>query len=82
LEEADVGRNEISNVKMPVPRRRKKNGAVALLNPLALTKVLDISFVFQKSRMLLLYGFAPSVVLMGMFSEPGPASWFELINIW
>ena len=47
-----------------------------------LFKLLDIDFVFQKTRTLLFYGFAPSVVIMGMLTEPAPASWFELINIW
>jgi hypothetical protein len=67
---------------MPVPRRRNKKGGLAIFNPLAITKLLDINFVFQNSRTLLLYGFAPAVVLMGMLSEPAPASWFDLINIW
>ena len=68
---------------MPVPRRRKGTGAGALIkSPMAIFKVLDINFVFQKTRTLLLYGIAPSVILMGMFTEPAPASFFDLINIW
>jgi hypothetical protein len=45
-------------------------------------KVLDIDFVFRHTKTFLLYGFAPGVILLGMFKEPAPASWFELINIW
>jgi len=44
-------------------------------------KMLDIDFVFQKARPYLLYTFAPAVVLIGMYTEPSPASWLELINI-
>lgn len=44
-------------------------------------RMFDIDYVFQKSRLLLLWGFAPTVVLIGMMTEPTPASWFELINI-
>jgi hypothetical protein len=68
---------------MPVPRRRKAKGMGALVqSPLLLLKLLDIDFVFQKSRTVLLYGFAPTVVAMGMFTEPSPVSWLDLINIW
>lgn len=68
---------------MGVPRRRKSKGGTSLIKkPLMLFKLLDIDFVFQKTRTLLFYGFAPSVVIMGMLTEPAPASWFELINIW
>lgn len=68
---------------MPVPKRRKpKGGAMAAYNPLQLLNLLDIHFMFTKTRSLLLYGFAPTVIVMGMFTEPAPASWLELINIW
>ena len=45
-------------------------------------KVLDIDFVFSNTKTLLLYTFAPAVVVLGMWTEPAPASWFDLINIW
>lgn len=68
---------------MPVPRRRKSKGVGALFkSPMLLFKILDIDFVFQKTKTLLYYGFAPGVVVLGMFMEPAPASWFDLINIW
>ena len=67
---------------MPVPRRRKAQGVSALVkSPLMVFKLLDINFVFQNTRQLLFYGFAPTVVVMGMLTEPTPASWFDLINI-
>eukprot|EP00525_Craspedostauros_australis_P005986 CAMPEP_0198109636 /NCGR_PEP_ID=MMETSP1442-20131203/1693_1 /TAXON_ID= /ORGANISM="Craspedostauros australis, Strain CCMP3328" /LENGTH=68 /DNA_ID=CAMNT_0043765385 /DNA_START=131 /DNA_END=334 /DNA_ORIENTATION=+ len=68
---------------MPVPKRRKSSGSSALLAaPAAALKLLDIDYIFQRSRTLLFYTFAPSVILMGMLREPAPTSWFELINIW
>lgn len=68
---------------MPVPRRRSPKGPMALVkSPSNILKLLDIDFVFQKTKVLLLYGFAPSVILLGMYREPAPASWFDLINIW
>jgi hypothetical protein len=68
---------------MPVPRRRKSTGILSLVkSPLVLLKLFDIDFMFQKLRTPLLYGFAPGVVILGMFTEPSPASWFDLINIW
>jgi hypothetical protein len=67
---------------MPVPRRRSGSaaGSFTSLPKLAL-KLLDADFIFQKSKTLIYYGFAPAVVLMGMMTEPRPASWLELINI-
>jgi hypothetical protein len=44
-------------------------------------KLLDIHFVFSYTRILLLYGFAPAVIFIGMNTDPKPASWLELINI-
>jgi hypothetical protein len=67
---------------MPVPRRRKKAGVTALISsPSSILKVLDINLVFMKTRKLLWYSFAPGVILMGMYREPAPTSWFDLINI-
>lgn len=69
---------------MPVPRRRKSTAALSLLvkSPLVLLKLFDIDFMFQKLRLPLFYAFAPGVVIIGMFTEPSPATWFDLINIW
>jgi hypothetical protein len=68
---------------MPVPRRRKSSGIVSLIkSPLMVVKLMDINLMFQKSKTLLLWGFTPAVVFAGMFTEPSPASWFDLINIW
>eukprot|EP00529_Nitzschia_sp_RCC80_P037967 CAMPEP_0113469372 /NCGR_PEP_ID=MMETSP0014_2-20120614/15864_1 /TAXON_ID=2857 /ORGANISM="Nitzschia sp." /LENGTH=72 /DNA_ID=CAMNT_0000361845 /DNA_START=84 /DNA_END=302 /DNA_ORIENTATION=+ /assembly_acc=CAM_ASM_000159 len=71
---------------MPVPRRRNKagsgGGTVATISPsFILSKMFDIDFMFQKSKTLLFYAFTPAVVYIGMTTEPSPASWFELINI-
>lgn len=44
-------------------------------------RLLDADFIFQKTRIALLYGFAPAVVTIGMLTEPRPSSWFELFNI-
>jgi hypothetical protein len=43
--------------------------------------LFDIDFVFRNTRPFLLYLFAPTVVVIGMMTEPRPASWFDLINI-
>jgi hypothetical protein len=44
-------------------------------------KIVDIDFLFQNTRIALLYGFAPTVIVIGMLTEPSPASWFDIINI-
>jgi len=41
---------------------------------------MDIDFVFQKTKTLLLWGFAPTIVLIGCMTEPRPSP-FDLINI-
>jgi hypothetical protein len=68
---------------MPVPKRRQSQGGMKSLAalPSKALRLLDIDFLFQKTRLLLLWGFAPTVVLIGMMTEPRPASWFDLINI-
>mmetsp|Transcript_4369 Transcript_4369/g.5794 ORF Transcript_4369/g.5794 Transcript_4369/m.5794 type:complete len:94 (+) Transcript_4369:7-288(+) len=68
---------------MPVPRRRKSKGGIGGIMgyPLMTLKLFNADFVFQKTRTVLLYGFAPAVVLLGMTLEPTPASWFEIINL-
>lgn len=67
---------------MPVPRRRNKssNFDIAKLPSLAL-KFLDADYMFNKTKLLLLWGFTPTVVLIGMNMEPKP-EWHDLINIW
>lgn len=67
---------------MPVPRRRQSKGVVTLrkLPSLAL-KILDINLIFQKTKTLLLWGWTPIVLYIGMNTEPRP-SWIDLINIW
>eukprot|EP00559_Dactyliosolen_fragilissimus_P002311 CAMPEP_0184861430 /NCGR_PEP_ID=MMETSP0580-20130426/6118_1 /TAXON_ID=1118495 /ORGANISM="Dactyliosolen fragilissimus" /LENGTH=71 /DNA_ID=CAMNT_0027358925 /DNA_START=253 /DNA_END=468 /DNA_ORIENTATION=- len=65
-----------------VPRRRRMGGAFSLMSiPLMALKIFDADFVFKKTRVALLYGFAPAVVCIGMMTEPKPGSWLELINI-
>lgn len=67
---------------MPVPKRRRPTGKQSLLAlPSMALKVFDINFVFQNTRKVLLYGFAPAVVVIGMMTEPRPASWIDIINI-
>ena len=68
---------------MPVPRRRRSKGLGSLVaSPTVLiSSLLDIDFIFQRSKTLIYYGFAPMVIYFGMTTEPTPASWFELINI-
>lgn len=67
---------------MPVPKRRnnKLSGGILYYPSLAM-KLFDVNFVFQKTRLALLYGFAPTVLFVGMMTEPRPASWLEIINI-
>jgi hypothetical protein len=67
---------------MPVARRRHQGYLKYIYNlPSVTVKLLDADFLLRKSRALLLYGFAPAVILLGMTLEPQPSSWFELINI-
>lgn len=65
-----------------VPKRRRSQGMRSLTAlPSQALRIFDIDYVFQKTRILLLWGFAPTVVLIGMMTEPTPSSWLELINI-
>jgi hypothetical protein len=67
---------------MPVPRRRRSKGVVSLAKlPGQAMSLLDINFIFQKTKPLLYWGFAPTVVLLGLSIDPKP-SWLDLINIW
>jgi len=66
---------------MPVPRRRKSKGlSVPRLAELA-PKLLDINFVFQHTKVFLLYGFMPAVLFIGLRTEPRP-SLIDVFNIW
>ena len=68
--------------KVLVPRRRKTSPADIIANlPRMALRLFDADFIFQKTKTLLFYGFAPAVILKGMMTEPKPASWFEIINI-
>ena len=49
--------------------------------PSQILGLLDINYVFQKARVLLLYSFAPAVVMIGLRTEPRPSP-LDLINIW
>jgi len=70
-------------LSMPVPKRRKSTGSALSLRAAstAFWKLLDIDFVFQKSKTILLYGFTPAVIFAGLQMEPRP-SFFDLFNIW
>jgi len=73
---------------MPVPKRRNgrssSGGAggfrIADIPKYAL-RLFDINYIFSKTRIALLYGFAPAVFYIGMTTEPRPMSWLEPFNI-
>jgi hypothetical protein len=44
-------------------------------------RLFDADFMFQKMKPLLLWGFLPAVIWIGMNIEPKPASYLELFNI-
>ena len=67
------------NDPIRIPRRRPKSLAKRIAS--AAVKVFDADFVFQKTRTILFYGFAPAVIYVGMTTEPRPESLFDLINI-
>ena len=67
---------------MPVPRRRRSKGVVSLSKlPSHALSLLDVTFIFEKTKPLIYYGFAPAVVLIGLYTEPKP-SLIDLFNIW
>ena len=69
---------------MPVPRRRhrRSGGRFRLADvPRMAVRLFDINYVFAKTRIALLYGFAPAVFYLGMTTEPRPQSWLEPFNI-
>lgn len=68
---------------MSVPRRRVPVGrglSLTALPSLAL-KLFDAQFVFDHTKTLLLWGFAPAVLLIGLRTEPRP-SLLDIFNIW
>jgi hypothetical protein len=67
--------------KMPVPRRRQSLSRGLMQYPKLALKLFDASFMFEKTKTLLLWGFLPGVIIIGMNTEPTPSSYFEIINI-
>lgn len=68
--------------KMPVPKRRRTSKALTISGlSEQLYKLMDLNVIFQKSKTLLLYGFTPLVVFVGLQIEPRP-SLLDLFNIW
>jgi len=70
--------------KMPVPRRRsssKSTGFSLSTLPSRALRLFDIGYIFQNTRTVLLYGFAPAVITIGMLTEPAPVSWFDIFNL-
>jgi len=43
--------------------------------------ILDINYVFEKTKILLFWGWTPLVLAIGLNTEPCP-SWIDLVNIW
>ncbi|KAG7364197.1 TOM7 family protein [Nitzschia inconspicua] len=75
-------KTKTSRCIMPVPRRRQSSRGLVVASPAALlSNLLNIDYIFQRSKTLLYYGFTPMVIYIGMTTEPSPASWFDLINI-
>ena len=73
---------------MPVPKRRNRRSGGGFIGgfsvadvPKMAIKLFDINYVFAKTRIALLYGFAPMVFYLGMTTEPCPQSWIEPFNI-
>jgi TOM7 family len=66
---------------MPVPKRRTKRSLLSWnALPSLMLHAIDINFWFTTARPLLLWGFAPAVVLIGLQTDPKP-EWIDLINI-
>ena len=69
---------------MPVPRRRNRKSGVGFQVtdiPRMALRLFDINYIFSKTRIALLYGFAPAIFYLGMTKEPCPQSWLEAFNI-
>lgn len=73
---------------MPVPKRRNQvsggSGGGALMIP-NLTKMVfklfDIDFVWQRTKVYVLYAFPCMVIYQGLQMEPKP-NFIDLFNIW
>jgi hypothetical protein len=44
-------------------------------------KLMDIQYVFDATKLVLLWAFAPTVLLIGLRTEPRP-SIIDIFNIW
>jgi len=74
--------NKADHTIMPVPRRKHSKNVNALVGlPNTLLSMLDVNVIFKKTKYLLLWGFTPAVITIGLFTEPRPR-WFDLVNIW
>ena len=72
------------NIKMPVPRRRNRKSGLGFQFsdiPSMAMNMFDANYIFQKTRIVLFYGFAPAIFYLGMTTEPRPQSWLEPFNI-
>jgi hypothetical protein len=71
-------------ITMPVPKRRNKGGAGALAIPSIsqlMLKLLDIDFIWQRTKSYVLYAFPCIVIYHGLQMEPKP-NFVDLFNIW
>jgi hypothetical protein len=68
---------------MAVPRRRQAKGGVLSVSNLSsqIIAALDINYIFSKTKVLLLWGWTPLVIGIGLYTDPRP-SWVDIINIW
>jgi hypothetical protein len=68
---------------MPVPKRRNKGSGTLALSSLSksIWKMLDIDFVWQRTKLYVLYAFPCFVVYNGLQMEPKP-SFIDLFNLW
>jgi TOM7 family len=70
---------------MAVPKRRNGGKSSRALSLSSITgtfwKMLDVDFVFQKTKTVILYGFTPFVIYWGINTEPKPHI-LDLFNIW
>jgi hypothetical protein len=67
---------------MAVPRRRQATKSLTVSNLSSqIFSALDINYIFQKTKVLLLWTWTPLVIGIGLYTDPRP-SWVDLINIW
>lgn len=67
---------------MPVPKRRQSKSFAPFKTLKSISSnLLNIDFLFQNTRLVLFYTFTPAVIVVGMLTEPTPASWLDIINI-